>query len=331
MPGNRDLDRLVPLLAGAYGPSGREGGVRSVLERALRGAGRRETDTLGNLHVHVPGRGPKLLIAAHMDAPGVIVTRVEATGLARLTQLGAAAAPADLVGAVVRFEDGGRAIIGCDRPKDGKEIEADLLFLHPGLAPAAAKKRLPVGSVGGLDGGAGRLGDYWCGDNLDDRAGCAAVAAAVLHRGRGLRYDLHVVFTAQSELGARGAATGTFGIEPDVAVAVDVAYAGDGAGAVSTGAGPCIGILELGYVPHPQALDLARRAARLARIKPQWLVREESGSDARMIRASRSGVPTVVIAIPARRTGSPRLLVHGNDLAQTAALLQRILTTPWRA
>lgn len=330
MPGNRDLDRLVPLLAGAHGPPGREAGVRALLLRSLRAAGRRETDALGNLHVHIPGRGPKLLIAAHMDAPGVIVTRVEASGLARLTQLGGPAA-ADLVGATVRFEDGSRAIVGCDRPKDGKEIEADSLFLHSGLAPAAAKKKLPVGTVGGLDGGADRMGEYWCGTNLDDRAGCAAVAAAVLHRGRGVRYDIHVVFTAQSDLGARGAAVGTFGIEPDLAVAVDVAFAGEGAGAVSAGAGPCLGILELGYVPHPAALEWARRAARLARVKPQYLVREESGSDARMIRASRSGVPTVLVAIPARRTGSPRLLVHEKDLAQTTALLQRMLTTPWRA
>jgi putative aminopeptidase FrvX len=50
-----------------------------------------------------------------------------------------------------------------------------------------------------------------------------------------------------------------------------------------------------------------------------------------MLRASRSGVPTVVIAIPARRTGSPRLLLHGKDLAQTAMLIQGVLTTPWRA
>lgn len=330
MPGNRDLDRLVPHLAGAFGPPGREASVRALLVRALRGMGRRETDTLGNLHLHLPGRGPKLLIAAHMDAPGVIVTRAEATGLARLTQLGGPPA-ADLVGATIRFEDGTRAIVGCDRPKDGKEMEADALFLHPGLAPAAARKRLPVGAVGGLEGGADRLGDYWCGVNLDDRAGCAAVVAAVLHPGGPLRYDLHVVFTVQSDVGARGAAVGTFGIEPDVAVAVDVAYAGEGAGTVSAGGGPCVGILELGYVPHPAALDLARRSARAARIKPQYLVREDSGSDARTIRASRSGVPTVVIAIPARRTGSPRLLVHGKDLAQTVALLQRLLTTPCRA
>lgn len=330
MPGNRHLDRLVPQLALAFGPPGREAGVRTVLMRALAGAGRRETDALGNLHLHVPGRGPKLLIAAHMDAPGVIVTRLEASGLARLTRLGGPPA-ADLVGATVRFEDGTRAVVGCDRPKDGKEADADSLFLHPGLAPAAAKKRLPVGAVGGLDGGADRLGDTWCGVNLDDRAGCAAVAAAVLHPVRPVRYDLHVVFTAQSEVGARGAATGTFGIEPDVAVAVDVALAGEVAGAVSTGAGPCVGILELGYVPHPAALNLARRAARSARVRPQYLVREDSGGDARMIRASRSGVPTVVLAVPARRTGSPKLLVHRKDLEQTTLLLQRLLTTPWRA
>jgi endoglucanase len=332
MPGTRDLDRLLPALATAFGPPGRESRVRAAIGRTLRGLGRRSTDALGNLHVHVPGRGPRLLVAAHMDAPGVIVTRVEAGGLARVTLLGGPG-PAELVGATVVFEDESRAVVGYDRPKDAKgpDIEAEHLFLHTGLPAAAAKKRLAVGAVGALEGGVTRLGDHWFGPNLDNRAGCAAVVAAVLRRRRGLRYDLHLVFSAQSDVGGRGAATGAFGIQPDVAVVVDVAAAGEGAGTVTAGGGACVGIMELGYVPHPAALDLVRRAARSARLKPQWLVREEAGSDARTIRVSRSGVPTAVVAVPERRTGSPRTLVHGKDLYELSLLIERILVTPWKA
>ena len=332
MPGTRDLDRLVPLLTAAFGPPGRESGVRAAIGRALRGVGRHGADALGNLHVHVPGRGPRLLLAAHMDAPGVIVTRVEASGLARVSLLGGPP-PAELVGAPILFQDESRALLGYDRPRDAKgaEIEADQLLLHTGTAPAAARRRFPVGAVGALAGGASRLGDFWCGPNLDNRAGCAAVIAAALSRRRGLRYDLHVVFSTQSEVGARGAATVAFGIEPDVAVVVDVAPAGEGAGAVRAGDGPCVGILELGFVPHPAALDLVRRAARSARVKPQWLVREGSGSDARTIRVARDGVPTALVAVPERRTGGPYGLVHVKDLQRMSLLIERILVTPWKA
>ena len=327
MPSSRDLDRLLPLFAGAFGPPGRESGVRDAIGRALRGTGKRETDAMGNLHVHVPGRGPKLLLAAHMDAPGLIVTRVEASGLARVSLLGGPGAP-DLIGASVSFEDGTPALVGCDRPKNASEIDADALALHTGLSAKDARKRLAVGSIAALDGRLTRLGSQWCGATLDNRAGCAAVAAAVLTRRLAARYDLHVVFTVQSDLGARGAATGAFGIAPDLAVVVDVAAAGEGPGAITPGAGPAVALKELGYLAHPAAFDWVRRAARATRVKLQWLIRDEAGSDARTIRASRGGVPTAVIAIPARRSGGPRVLVHERDLTQTVALLSRLLRTP---
>jgi endoglucanase len=327
MPSTGVLDRLLPLFAGAYGPPGRESGIRDAIVRAVRGVGKRETDAMGNLHVHVPGRGPRLLLAAHMDAPGVIVTRVEASGQARLTLLGGPGAP-DLIGASVALEDGTPGLLGCDRTKSAAEIDADALALHTGLPTKDAKKRLAVGAVAALDGGLTRLGAHWCGATLDNRAGCAAVAAAVLHRTRGMRYDLHVVFTVQSDLGARGAATGAFGIEPDLAVVVDVAAAGEGPGSIVPGEGPAVALKELGYLAHPAAFDWVRRAARAERVKLQWLIRDDAGSDARAIRASRGGVPTAVIAIPARRVGGPRVLVHEKDLTQTVALLTRLLRTP---
>jgi len=186
-----------------------------------------------------------------------------------------------------------------------------------------------VGAVGALLDRAEKLGDLWCGGNLDDRAGCAALVAA-LRGARGLRNDLHVVFSAQSDLGARGAATSAFGIDPDVAVVVDVAFVGESrAGDIALGKGPCIGLKEEGFLPHPAALDLVKRAARAARVSHQWLIRESGGSDARAVRAARSGVPTAVVAVPARKTGGPRVLLNANDLEQTVKLVRTIVTTPY--
>ncbi len=335
-PRTSHLDSLLPALSEAYGPPGREAGVRAVLRRAVRGLG-------------AAREGARLLLTAHMDAPGVIVTRVDSSGLARLSILGPMSA-ADWIGAVVSLNGSGgggsrgentgrsagegvsRGVVGWDRPKDmkdGREIEPEALYLETGLGTKQAMKRIAVGTVGAILDRAEKLGDLWCGGNLDNRAGCAVLVAALLGT-RGLRNDLHIVFSAQSDLGARGAGTSAFGIDPDVAVVLDVAFVGESKGGdIALGKGPCLGLKEEGFLPHPAALDLAKRAAKAARVPHQWLIRESGGSDARAVRAVRSGVPTALVAIPARKTGGPRVLVDASDLEQTVKLVRQIVMTPY--
>lgn len=331
MKSKASLDTLLPALSEAYGPPGREDGIREALRESLRGMGTVREDALGNLHLHLPGKGKRLLLMAHMDAPGVIVTRVDASGLARLAILGPMSA-ADWIGAVVSLNGRARGVVGWDRPKDQKdsrEIEPEALYLETGLGSKEAPRKVEVGAVGALDDRAERLGDLWCGGNLDNRAGCAVILAAVSGV-RGLRNDLHVVFAAQSDLGARGAATSAFGIQPDVAVVLDVAFVGESRGGdIALGKGPCLGLKEEGYLPHPKALELAKRAAKTAHVSYQWLIRESGGSDARAVRASRAGVPTALVTIPARKTGGPRVLVNTKDLEQTVKLVRQIVTTPY--
>jgi endoglucanase len=325
------LDALLHSLVPVYGPPGRETGVRAALRGALRGMGPVTEDALGNLHLHRPGRGPRLLLVAAMDAPGVIVTRLESNGTARIDLLGGRSA-SELIGAVVVFPDGGRALVAFDRPSNGKDAgnpEAGSLYLVTGLDKSAVAKRLPVGSVGMVESRVDRLGEQWRSPSLDNRAGAAAVVAA-LKKSPKPAYDLHVVFAAQSELGSRGALTGAFGVDPDLAVVVELAHVGDGKdqSSVTLGEGPCVGLKEHGYIAHPKGLDLARKAAKAARVPIQYLVRDEGSTDAGAVRRSGAGVPTVLIAIPARKTGGPDSLVHARDLERTVDLVARLLVTP---
>lgn len=331
------LDTLLPPLLAAYGPPGREAAVRTVLRRSLRGSGTWEEDATGNLHLHRGGTGRRLLVTAHMDTPGVIVTRLEGdSGQARLSILGGRK-PAEWVGAPLRFADGRAAIVSWER-KDGADPEPEHLMIETGTARRNAAGRgsrsngsdagaLDVGDVAAVDERAIRLGDFWCAANLDDRAGCAVVALALM-RARAPRYDVHAVFTAQSDLGARGATTGTFGIDPELAVVVDVAHLGEPkeTSGFLLGKGPCVALKEQGFLAHPEMLELVRKASRAARVPLQYLIREGEGSDARAVRASRGGVPTAVIAIPARRSGGIWSLVHARDLEQAAALLTALLS-----
>lgn len=325
------LDSLLKSLVPAYGPPGRETGVRAALRGALRGLGRVEEDALGSLHLHIPGRGPRLLVVAAMDAPGVIVTRHESNGTARVDILGGRSA-AEMVGATIVFPDGLRALVAYDRAANGKDTaapEAGALYLVTGLSKSDVAKRLPVGSVGMIESSVDRLGDQWRSPSLEHRAGAAAVVAALRKTNR-VPYDLHVVFSAQSELGSRGALTGAFGVEPDLAVVVELAHVGDGKDEshVTIGEGPCVGLKEFGYVAHPRGLELARKAAKAAGVPIQYLVRESGSTDAGAVRRAGAGVPTVLIAIPARKTGGPDSLVHARDLERTVDLVARLLATP---
>jgi len=336
--GSSSLDSLLPPLLAAYGPPGREAAVRTVLRRVLRGAGTWEEDATGNLHLRRGGEGRRLLLVAHMDAPGIIVTRVEGeSGQARLAILGGRK-PAEWVGVPLRFEDGRAALVSWER-KDNADPDVDQLLVETGLSKEDRRSlrngtgALEVGDVAAIDDRPSRLGAFWCAANLDNRAGCAALAHA-LTRSRRVRYDVHAVFTAQSDLGARGATTSAFGIDPELAVVVDVAHAGEPkeTSGFSIGKGPCVALKEHGFLAHPEMLEVVRKAARAARVPLQYLIREGEGSDARAVRAARTGVPTAVIAIPAKRSGSLWSLVHARDLEQTAALIEAILTNgPSRA
>lgn len=325
------VDGILKSLIPAFGPPGRETGVRTALRGALRGHGRVTEDALGNLHLHIPGKGPKLLLVAPMDAPGVIVTRHESNGTARIDVLGGRSA-AEIVGATILFPEGDRALVAYDRSSNGKDAgnpEASSLYLVTGLEKSALAKRLPIGTVGMIESRVDRLGDQWRSPSLEHRAGAAAVVAA-LGKSKRPAYDLHVVFTAQSELGSRGALTGAFGVNPELAVVVELAHVGEGKDQshVTLGEGPCVGLKEFGYVAHPRALELARSAAKAARVPIQYLVREDGSTDAGAVRRAGAGVPTVLIAIPARKTGGPDSLVHARDLERTVELVARLLATP---
>jgi putative aminopeptidase FrvX len=88
-----------------------------------------------------------------------------------------------------------------------------------------------------------------------------------------------------------------------------------------------VALKEQGFLAHPEMLELVRKAARSARVPLQYAIREGEGSDARAVRAARTGVPTAAILIPAKRSGGIWSLVHARDLEQTVALIGAILKT----
>ena len=192
-----ELFELIQTLNRAHGPSGDEGEIREVI-RALAEpyADEITADTMGSLIVHRRGKGPKLLLAAHMDSIGFVVTHIEKEGFLRVGRLGGVS-PKEAAYTPVRFKSGLRGVFAPEEKADFGKLKLDECFLDIGAGDeAAAKQLVQVGDSAVYDAPAFRTGDLVVSPYLDDRISCAVLLSALERIGECLN-DLYLVFTAQ--------------------------------------------------------------------------------------------------------------------------------------
>jgi endoglucanase len=242
------VKELITTLAECFGPSGHEAGVRELVRRELPRGVETRVDAMGNLIVHRPGAqgGRRIMLAAHMDEIGIVVTHVDKKGFLRFGNVGGVMAM-PLAGGRVRFAQGITGVINLEKLED------------PSRVPSLEKFYIDVGA-GGPDDCPVRVGDVACfhrdcedlgsrivAKAMDDRIGCAILLQTLKELGRS-PHDLFFVFTVQEEVGLRGAGTSGYGVEPEIALAVDVTLTGDtpecAPMAVALGGGPAIKIKD---------------------------------------------------------------------------------------
>jgi endoglucanase len=145
-------------------------------------------------------------------------------------------------------------------------------------------------------------------------------------------HDVYFVFTVQEEVGLRGAGTAGYGVEPEIALAVDVTLTGDtpecAPMAVSLGAGPAIKIKDGGMLAHAGVKDWLLRTAEAGAIPCQREVLVRGTTDASAIQLSRAGVPAGCVSIPARYVHSPSEMIDYRDVQAVVQLLLRALSQP---
>ena len=274
---------------------------------------------------------PKLLLDAHLDEIGFIVTGHE-EGFLRFAPLGGVDPRMLPDREVVLLTDPPiPGVVACLPPhvQTAEDMDKSLpikdLVIDVGLSQEEAEKRILVGTPAAYRGGCAPLGeDLLNGKALDDRAGFA-VLLDVLERLRGkeLGVDLYVLGSTQEETHSSGAITAAYEIAPNLCVAVDVTH-GDSPDASKNetfklGGGPVIGV-------GPNcARSLSGRLKELA-VELDMPVQTEvmsgsSGTNAWPIQVSREGVATAVLSIPERYMHTPVEVVSRQDLEQTALLL----------
>jgi len=168
--------------------------------------------------------------------------------------------------------------------------------------------------------------------SMDDRI-AAAIAIEALKRLETTPHEVHFVFSAQEEVGIRGAATAAFGIDPDVGFALDVTLSGDTPRrstkmATALGDGPAIKVRDASFIADPRLVDWMVKTAEGAGIPYQMEVLEAGGTDGRAIQLTRGGVPAGCISIACRYIHSPSEMVDTDDVENAVKLLVQLLSAP---
>ncbi len=335
-----DAFEILKKLSEAPGVSGSESGVAEIIAEEFRKyADEVRTDALGNVIALKKGSDPsprRIMIAAHMDEIGLMVSEIE-KGFIRFTTVG---------GIDERILPGQEVIVHGLRPLPGviatkpphlltpeepkKVTPRDQLFIDVGLPEEEVSSLVRVGDFISFAARCVRLqGDMASGKAFDDRASVAAIIFCLEQLSHMKhRWDIYAVATSQEELGLRGAVVSAYGIAPDLAIAVDVGF-GDSPGVseaetITVGKGPAIAV---GPNFHPLLREALVKTAKDLEIPYQIeAIPGPSGTDAWAIQVSREGVPTALLSIPLRYMHTPVETLSIKDIERTGLLLASFIS-----
>lgn len=363
-----DLFTFLHDLTSIPATAGFEQGIaRRMVETMRPLADRIEVDAFGNVYGTLDGApgGPRVMILAHSDSVGMIVSHIEENGYLRFDVIGAV--PPNLTYAqrvLVMTPQGPRTGVVGSKPghvafRDpalGMAVPpVDALFIDVGAGSRAEAQRMGIepGQQVTWDREMAWLGEpstgLVTGRSLDDKVGCLAMVEAMrLLRGSAQRpYATAICVAAvQEEVGLRGATQAGNRLRPDVCIGIDatVSQAGFGTGvaahpsmtfseaANALGAGPGLSVMDRGATTpaglfgHPAVIAHCRAAAERERIPYQI---EGSmpiiTSDAAAVQFAGSGVPSITLKIPSRYTHGPIEVCSLRDIAATADLIAAAL------
>jgi putative aminopeptidase FrvX len=330
------MKETIKKLVEAYGPSGHEDQVREVIRAEIEGlADEIRVDPLGSL---IARKGEPtdnsltVMLSAHMDEIGVMVSYIDEKGFARFTRIGGVS-PDTLIGGRVRFADGTVGTINIEEGMfawRGKALDLAKMYIDTG-ATSRDDAPIRVGDAAGFVRPMDEAGDRLIAKSMDDRIACA-VLVETLRRLKETPHTVYFVFSVQEEVGLVGARTSAYGLDPDLGIAVDVTGTGDTPEAtpmaVSLGDGPAIKVMDGGMLAHPAVKDLMVERAEAAKIPYQLEILRGGTTDAMAIQTVRAGVPSGCVSIPCRHVHTPSEMVDINDVQNAVKLLVEILRQP---
>lgn len=330
--------KLLEKLCKTPGISGDENLVRDTIVSEIKGfADKIEIDSLGNIIVFKNGNKSaksKLMITAHMDEVGSIVTGVTPDGLLKFDTVGGIDEKVLLGKGVTVGNTNVPGVIGVKpihvSSSDEKRsaIKVENMYIDIG----ANNKDDALSYVS--------LGDYICFDSefhvdndivkakaLDDRVGCLILIDLIK---QSLPFDIYFTFVVQEEVGLRGSTVAAYNIDPDKAIVVEATTAADIYGnheenkVCNLHSGAVVSFMDKATVYNREYYNLAFELSEKYNIKVQPKRAVAGGNDAGAIHKSRGGVKTVTVSVPCRYLHSPYCMVSYNDIIETENIVLKL-------
>ncbi len=312
------------------GTSGDEGAVREFVISQIKDFCEYRVDNLGNVIAFKKGKSAsekKILIDAHLDEVGLIITHIESNGFLRFTTVGGIDVAAlmfrrVLINGKTLGVIGGKPVHLCDGDERKKLPSADNLYIDIGVTTdKEAEALVSVGDNAVMCSDFTVTGEKILAKALDDRVGCAVLIDLLKQDSE---YDFYASFSVQEEVGLRGAVAAAYSVEPDSAIVIDGTTAADVAGVADSkkvchqGKGAVVSFMD-GATSYDREYYTAALASG---IPAQSKCAVAGGNNAGAIHLSRGGVRTLALSVPCRyihtsgSTCDMRDVVHVRDLTK---------------
>lgn len=319
--------KLLEKLCTVEGLSGDEGSVREIIINEIKPfADEIKTDNLGNIIVFKKGKNrakAKLMLSAHMDEVGFMVTDITSDGYLKFDEVGGLDRRVVLGKTVTVGKNKVNGVIGVKpvhlSSGDERTAVPKLSEMYIDIGAESKDDALSVVSYGdsvNFNSIYENNGYTIKSKAIDDRFGCLALIELIKSE---LEYDMHFVFAVQEEVGLRGAKVAAYSVDPEFAIVVETTTAADIAGVEETrqvcnlGDGAVISVMDRRTIYDKRMSEMAFECAKETGAKAQYKRAVAGGNDSGVIHQSRGGVKTLAISLPCRYLHSSVTVANTSD------------------
>lgn len=325
---------LLEKLSMAHGPSGYEGDVRNIIREEIKDYVEDiKVDFMGNIIAHKKGTGPKILLDAHMDEVGFIITKYNDDGTLKFSSLGGVNAKIAPCKVLYIGRDKIKGVIGlkpihlqsADEKKNALGYE-DYCIDIGSNSKDETKKIIALGDYAVFDTVFDEFGQGLLkGKAFDDRVGCAVLIEVLKEN---YNCDLYAAFTVQEEVGDRGALIAAYDVQPDIALALEGTICADMANvpkhlrATEIGSGPAISMMDSTSIFDRKLTENIIKVAESNNIPYQRRRASAGGNDAGAMVSTGRGARVATVSVPCRYIHSSVSVISKEDFNNTTELVK---------
>ncbi|MDE6671781.1 MAG: M42 family peptidase [Ruminococcus sp.] len=331
------MKNLLKELCSVNSISGDEKTVREVITGKIKDFCEYTVDPLGNLICFRKGRkisDKKLMICAHMDEVGFIVTGINPDGTLSFDTVGGVDSVVTIGRQVTVGKNNLNGVVGStavhNLSKEKREKSPDIRSMYIDIGAENkqdAEKYVTLGDCIYFVSDFTESGNHIKAKAIDDRAGCAIMIRLIQEQPE---YDTYFVFNTQEEIGLRGSRVSAFTVQPDFAIVIEATTASDIDGVsgnkkvCSLGGGGVVSFMDRSTVYDRELYNLAFDTARMNNIPCQTKTMIAGGNDAGAIHITGKGIRTIAVSVPCRYLHSASCVINPEDFENSYILVKKL-------